>query len=85
MANALLETKGLHRFFGGLHAVNDVSIDVQKGMIKGVIGPKLQFRRFAEGSKVQAVARIGRSPLAVFRPTDGGKHQHGNFGVGELP
>jgi len=39
MANALLETNGLHRFFGGLHAVNDVSINVQKGMIKGVIGP----------------------------------------------
>lgn len=39
MADALLETKGLHRFFGGLHAVNDVSINVQKGMIKGVIGP----------------------------------------------
>ncbi len=39
MANALLETKGLHRFFGGLHAVNDVSINVHKGTIKGVIGP----------------------------------------------
>ena len=39
MAEALLETKGLHRFFGGLHAVNDVSITVQKGTIKGVIGP----------------------------------------------
>jgi branched-chain amino acid transport system ATP-binding protein len=39
MGNTLLETKGLHRFFGGLHAVNDVSINVQKGMIKGVIGP----------------------------------------------
>jgi branched-chain amino acid transport system ATP-binding protein len=39
MADALLETKGLHRFFGGLHAVNDVSINVQKGVIKGVIGP----------------------------------------------
>jgi branched-chain amino acid transport system ATP-binding protein len=39
MADALLETKGLHRFFGGLHAVNDVSINVHKGTIKGVIGP----------------------------------------------
>jgi branched-chain amino acid transport system ATP-binding protein len=39
MGSALLETKGLHRFFGGLHAVNDVSINVQKGTIKGVIGP----------------------------------------------
>jgi branched-chain amino acid transport system ATP-binding protein len=39
MADVLLETKGLHRFFGGLHAVNDVSIAVTQGAIKGVIGP----------------------------------------------
>jgi len=39
MDNILLETKGLHRFFGGLHAVNDVSIKVPKGVIKAVIGP----------------------------------------------
>ena len=39
MGNVLLETKGLHRFFGGLHAVNDVSITVSHGAIKGVIGP----------------------------------------------
>jgi branched-chain amino acid transport system ATP-binding protein len=39
MGNVLLETKGLHRFFGGLHAVNDVSITVSQGAIKGVIGP----------------------------------------------
>jgi branched-chain amino acid transport system ATP-binding protein len=39
MGKTLLETKGLHRFFGGLHAVNDVSITVSQGAIKGVIGP----------------------------------------------
>ena len=37
--NTLLETMGLHRFFGGLHAVNDVSIKVPAGSIKGIIGP----------------------------------------------
>jgi branched-chain amino acid transport system ATP-binding protein len=35
----LLETKNLHRFFGGLHAVNDVSVRVRQGQIKAVIGP----------------------------------------------
>jgi branched-chain amino acid transport system ATP-binding protein len=35
----LLETKNLHRFFGGLHAVNDVSVSVRQGQIKAVIGP----------------------------------------------
>jgi len=39
MDNTLLETRNLHRFFGGLHAVNDVSINVPQGAIKGVIGP----------------------------------------------
>jgi branched-chain amino acid transport system ATP-binding protein len=39
MDNTLLETRNLHRFFGGLHAVNDVSISVPQGAIKAVIGP----------------------------------------------
>ena len=34
-----LETRNLHRFFGGLHAVNDVSVKVRQGQIKAVIGP----------------------------------------------
>ena len=36
---ALLEVEKLHKRFGGLHAVNDVSFNVQKGQIKAVIGP----------------------------------------------
>jgi branched-chain amino acid transport system ATP-binding protein len=39
MDNVLLETKSLHRSFGGVHAIKDVSIQVQKGQIKAVIGP----------------------------------------------
>jgi branched-chain amino acid transport system ATP-binding protein len=39
MTDTLLETKGLHRYFGGLHAVNDISISVPQGAIKAVIGP----------------------------------------------
>ena len=39
MAETLLGTKELNRFFGGLHAVKDVSFSVQKGMIKAIIGP----------------------------------------------
>jgi branched-chain amino acid transport system ATP-binding protein len=35
----LLEISHLHRSFGGLHAVNDVSFSVTQGAIKGVIGP----------------------------------------------
>ncbi len=37
--SALLEVSGLNRFFGGLHAVNDVSFGETEGEIKAVIGP----------------------------------------------
>jgi branched-chain amino acid transport system ATP-binding protein len=39
MNNFLLETKSLHRSFGGVHAVKDVSFHVPAGAIKAVIGP----------------------------------------------
>jgi branched-chain amino acid transport system ATP-binding protein len=39
MNSVLLETKGLHRSFGGVHAVKDVSFTVATGAIKAVIGP----------------------------------------------
>ncbi len=35
----LLQVSRLHKKFGGLHAVNDVSFDVGRGVIKAVIGP----------------------------------------------
>ena len=36
---ALLETRGVVKRFGGLHAVDDVSISLEKGTILGLIGP----------------------------------------------
>lgn len=36
---SLLEVEKLHRNFGGLHAVSDVSFQVESGQIKAVIGP----------------------------------------------
>jgi branched-chain amino acid transport system ATP-binding protein len=39
MSGTLLETKNLHRSFGGVHAVKDVSFQVPAGVIKAVIGP----------------------------------------------
>jgi energy-coupling factor transporter ATP-binding protein EcfA2 len=39
MNDTLLETKNLHRFFGGLHAVKDISFREARGAIKAIIGP----------------------------------------------
>jgi branched-chain amino acid transport system ATP-binding protein len=39
MDSVLLETQGLHRSFGGVHAVRDVSLRVPRGAIKAIIGP----------------------------------------------
>ena len=36
---ALLQVRGLAKHFGGLHAVKDVSFDLQPGSITGVLGP----------------------------------------------
>ena len=36
---ALLETRNLNKTFGGLHAIQDLEIDVQAGSIHGLIGP----------------------------------------------
>ncbi len=35
----LLKVEELNRYFGGLHAVNNVSFNVKKGQIKAIIGP----------------------------------------------
>jgi branched-chain amino acid transport system ATP-binding protein len=35
----MLELKEIHKYFGGLHAVNDVSFTVRTGSIKALIGP----------------------------------------------
>lgn len=39
MEKALLEINHLHRSFGGLQAVNDVSFSVVQGIVKSLIGP----------------------------------------------
>jgi len=39
MDNVLLETRNLHRSFGGVHAVEDVTFKVRPDAIKAIIGP----------------------------------------------
>ncbi|MGI0084129.1 MAG: ABC transporter ATP-binding protein [Nitrososphaerales archaeon] len=35
----ILEVKGLRKSFGGLHAIDDVNIEIKRGSITGLIGP----------------------------------------------
>ncbi|SMC28304.1 branched-chain amino acid transport system ATP-binding protein [Andreprevotia lacus DSM 23236] len=38
-AETLLSIQGIHKRFGGLHALNDVTLSINKGEIYGLIGP----------------------------------------------
>jgi ABC-2 type transport system ATP-binding protein len=38
-SHPMIELRGLHRFFGSTHAVNDVSFQVEQGRVFGYIGP----------------------------------------------
>lgn len=38
-SNPIMQIDNIDKYFGGLHAVNSVSFDVGKGIIKSVIGP----------------------------------------------
>lgn len=39
MTKVLLEISGIHKRFGGLHALNDVGLTINQGEIYGLIGP----------------------------------------------
>jgi branched-chain amino acid transport system ATP-binding protein len=39
MSRTLLEVSGLHRWFGGLHVIDDVSFSCRAGVVKAIIGP----------------------------------------------
>lgn len=41
--SGLLTITGLHKAFGGVQAVDDVSLDVIDGKINGLIGPNLSL------------------------------------------
>ena len=39
MSETLLELKQVDKYFGGVHAIDDMTFDVEKGKIFGIIGP----------------------------------------------
>jgi len=39
LENSILSIKNLHKIYGKVHAVNDVSLDIYKGNVYGILGP----------------------------------------------
>ncbi len=61
-ATALLSVSGLHRWFGGLHVIDDVSFACPAGIVKAIIGPngagKTTLFNLVAGSLAPAAGRI---------------------------
>jgi branched-chain amino acid transport system ATP-binding protein len=70
----LLSVRGLHKWFGGLHVIDDVSFDCRPGIVKAIIGPngagKTTLFNLIAGSLASAEGAItldGR-PIAGLPP-----------------
>lgn len=74
MAEALLETQSLSKAFGPLQAVNDVSLQIQRGSITGLIGPN--------GAGKSTLFNLLTGTLA---PSDGKIHLNGASVTGLSP
>jgi branched-chain amino acid transport system ATP-binding protein len=62
MSAHLLEVRGLHHWFGGLHVIDDVSFSCRAGIVKAIIGPngagKTTLFNVIAGSIVPAAGSI---------------------------
>ena len=52
---------------------------------EGIVGPELQFARFAERGEVQPVARVARPARLVLRATHSRQHDDSHARIGERP
>src|SRR4249919_1865626 len=73
VSEAVLQIKGLVRHFGDVHAVQDVSFQVDRGQVLGFIGPN--------GAGKTTTMRI----LATLETPDGGDARVGPFSVVDDP
>ncbi|MGI8607975.1 MAG: ATP-binding cassette domain-containing protein [Candidatus Dormibacteria bacterium] len=79
MTSALLEVEGIHRHFGGVRAVNGVSLRIDEGGVFGLIGPNgagkttlvnviTGYSRLDQGSvRLGAIELGGKTPDAIAR------------------
>jgi ABC-2 type transport system ATP-binding protein len=73
MSEAMLQIDGLVRHFGGVHAVDDISFDVERGQVLGFIGPN--------GAGKTTTMRI----LATLETPQGGDARIGGYSVVDDP
>ena len=71
---ATLEVTGLGISFGGLRAVDDLTMSIEKGGLVGLIGPN--------GAGKTTVFNM---LTGVYRPTDGGIRLNGENLIGKKP
>ncbi len=78
----ILSTSGLTKNFGGLVAVNDVSLDVERGSIKAIIGPngsgKTTFFNLITGALPPTAGRIFFEGQNITRSS---MHQRTRLGI----
>lgn len=63
MADVILTTQGLKRFFGGLHAVDGVDFSLEEGEVRAIIGPN------GAGKTTFVSLLSGRTPVTSGRIT----------------
>lgn len=63
MADVILRTEGLKRYFGGLHAVDSVDFTLEEGEIRAIIGPN------GAGKTTFVSLLAGRTPVTDGRIT----------------
>lgn len=70
----VLELRHIHHFFGGLHAVRDVNLNVKEGELRGLIGPngagKTTLFNLVSGfhRPTQGAILLNGTPIAGLRP-----------------
>ena len=69
----MLEIKNVHKNFGGLKAVNNASMRVEKGTITGLIGPNGAGKTTLMRAALGILEHKGSSSLAVMSQSDRAK------------
>jgi ABC-type branched-subunit amino acid transport system ATPase component len=78
MSEAMLQIDGLVRHFGGVHAVDDISFDVERGQVLGFIGPNgagktttMRIRRRSKRLRAETHGSAGTRSWTIRRRSAG--------------